>query len=274
MSIIRSSSSRIALGIEYDGTAYAGWQWQQNAASVQAVLQHALSRVADQPITVHCAGRTDTGVHALGQVVHFDSPVERSERGWLMGGNSYLPDDVRIVWAKPVNSEFHARTSAVARWYRYSILNRKVASALQRKQSTWCYEPLNAEAMHQAAQALLGEQDFSAYRAATCQSVSPKRFMHFIDVTRQGEQVVIDICANAFLHHMVRNIVGTLMEIGMQRQTVAWAGQLLAGKDRNLAARTAPAHGLYLAGVYYPEAFGIECHPIFSKLVPGVGRFD
>jgi tRNA pseudouridine38-40 synthase len=265
--------SRIALGIEYDGTAYAGWQSQQGGNGIQDALQRALSRVADCPIIVHCAGRTDAGVHAWGQVVHFDSPVARCERAWLMGGNTHLPDDVRIIWAQPVNSEFHARSSALARWYRYSILNRKVASALQRRQTTWCFYMLDADAMQRAAQALLGEQDFSAYRAASCQSQSPKRFMHFIKVRRQDDLVHIDICANAFVHHMVRNIVGVLMEIGMGRRPVEWAFELLQGRDRRLAAATAPAHGLYLAGVCYPHEFGLPRAAVFDELVAGVGRF-
>lgn len=267
-------SCRLALGIEYDGSAYAGWQSQQNAASVQDVLQRALSRVADRSISVNCAGRTDAGVHALEQVVHFDAPVPRSERAWLMGGNSHLPDDVRITWIRPVSVTFHARSSALARWYRYQITNRSVASALQRRQATWCFYPLNVEAMQQAAQALLGEHDFSAYRAASCQSLSPNRFMHFIEVHRLGETVVVDLCANAFLHHMVRNIVGTLLEIGMGRKSVNWAKDLLESRDRRLAAATAPAHGLYLAGICYPDEFNLPRADIFDKMTPGVGRFD
>lgn len=265
---------RIVLGIEYDGSAYAGWQWQAGKRTVQGELEAALSKIASQPINVLCAGRTDAGVHALEQVVHFDCAVEREMRGWLMGGNSYLPDDIRILWAQPAVGDFHARYSAIARAYRYVILNRPMKSALLRSQATWCYQALDERAMHSAAQTLLGEHDFSSFRAQSCQSVSPNRLMYFIDVYRREQQVIIDLCANAFLHHMVRNIAGVLMEIGMGRRPIDWTAELLVIKDRSQAAVTAPPHGLHLAAVFYPEQYGIAKHPLFDKLPSGARRFD
>lgn len=266
--------TRIVLGVEYDGSAYAGWQWQTGKRTLQSELQASLSKIANQPITVHCAGRTDAGVHALEQVVHFDCEVERDLKAWLMGGNSQLPEDIRIIWAKPGIADFHARYSAIARFYRYVILNRPMKSALLRTQATWCYQPLDAEKMHIAAQALLGEHDFSSFRAQGCQSKSPNRLMHFIDVYRQDQQVIIDICANAFLHHMVRNIAGVLMEIGMGRQSIGWTEELLKLRDRSRAATTASPHGLHLGGVLYPEQYGIDRHPLFNKLPKDTRRFD
>jgi tRNA pseudouridine38-40 synthase len=266
--------SRIVLGVEYDGSAYAGWQCQNAKVTVQAELQSALGKIADQPVVVICAGRTDAGVHALEQVVHFDSPSPRDLRAWVMGGNSHLPADIRILWAKPAFADFHARFSAIARFYRYVILNRETNSALLRSQATWCYRPLDAEKMHQAAQQLIGEHDFSSFRAQSCQSRSPYRLMYFIDVYRQGDKVYIDLCANAFLHHMVRNIVGVLMEIGLHRQAVAWAGELLKVRDRGQAAVTAPPHGLHLGAVYYPPHYGIRKHLIFDRLPKEARRFD
>lgn len=266
--------SRIVLGVEYDGTAYAGWQWQQGKPSVQGELEKALSKIADYAVTVVCAGRTDAGVHALEQVVHFDTEVERDLHGWLMGGNSQLPDDIRITWAKPAVLDFHARYSAIARFYRYVILNRPMKSALLRTQATWCYQPLDAERMHDAAQFLIGEHDFSSFRAQGCQSVSPNRLMHFIDVYREGEKVIIDICANAFLHHMVRNIAGVLIEVGSGKQPQDWPRQLLVVKDRTQAAMTAPPHGLHLGGVCYPECYGLAKQLIFAKLPADAKRFD
>lgn len=266
--------SRIVLGIEYDGAAYAGWQWQTGKRTLQSELQAALSKIAAQSVTVICAGRTDAGVHALEQVVHFDCEVERDLKAWLMGGNSQLPDDIRITWAKPAIADFHARYSAIARFYRYVILNRPMKSALLRTQATWCYQTLDAEKMHLAAQSLIGEHDFSSFRAQGCQSKSPNRLMYFVEVYRQEDRVIIDICANAFLHHMVRNIAGVLMEIGMGRRPVDWTAELLAIKDRSLAAATAPPHGLHLGGVFYPDRYDIAKHPLFTKLPQDAKRFD
>ncbi len=266
--------ARIILGIEYDGSGYSGWQWQVNQRSVQGVLEQALSKIANHPVTVICAGRTDAGVHALEQVVHCDVQAERELHAWMLGGNSQLPDDVRIIWVKEAEDGFHARYSAIARFYRYIILNRPVKSALLRRQVTWCYPPLDANKMHQAAQYLIGSHDFSSYRAQGCQSKSPIRMMHFIDVYREDDQVIMDISANAFLHHMVRNIAGVLMNIGVGKEPVEWTQQLLAVKCRKLGGVTAPPDGLYLGGVYYPEQYSIPRHPLFDKLPADARRFD
>jgi tRNA pseudouridine38-40 synthase len=266
--------NRIVLGIEYDGSQFVGWQWQTAKRSVQSVLEQALSHVANQPITVICAGRTDSGVHALEQVVHFDTEVRRALHAWMMGGNHHLPEDVRIIWAKSALGDFHARYSAIARFYRYVILNRPMKSALLRQQATWFSPPLDAEKMHLAAQVLCGNHDFSSFRAQGCQSKSPQRFMYFVEVSRENQQVIIDISANAFLHHMVRNIVGVLMEIGAGKKPVEWTQELLVIKDRSQGGVTAPPFGLHLAGVYYPACYGIDKHPIFAKLPDDARRFD
>lgn len=271
---MNSPTQRIVLGIEYDGSRFAGWQWQTGKCTIQGVLEQALSQVANQPITVICAGRTDAGVHAYEQVIHFDTSVQRDLRAWMMGGNRNLPEDVRIIWAKPALGDFHARYSAIARFYRYIILNRPMKSALLREQATWYSYALDAEKMHQAAQTLRGNHDFSSFRAQGCQSKSPQRFMYFIDVHRHENQVIIDLSANAFLHHMVRNITGVLMEIGTGKKPVEWTQELLDIKDRSQGGVTAPPFGLYLAGVYYPEQYGIAKHPIFDKLPKDAKRFD
>ncbi|MGR9051981.1 MAG: tRNA pseudouridine(38-40) synthase TruA [Gammaproteobacteria bacterium] len=265
---------RFVLGIEYDGSGFFGWQRQHGQRTVQESLEAALSRIADEPVTVICAGRTDAGVHALEQVVHFDCRAERSLHAWLLGGNCNLPDDIRIVWARPAVDDFHARYSAIARFYRYIILNRSMKSALQRRQVTWWYNPLNETNMHRAAQYLLGDHDFSSFRAQGCQSKSPRRIVHFIDVYREGDKVIMDIAANAFVHHMVRNIAGVLMEIGMGKRETTWPLHLLAVKDRVQAGITAPPDGLYLGGVCYPEHYGIARHPVFGKLPSDARRFD
>lgn len=266
--------SRFVLGIEYDGTLFSGWQFQNEQRTIQNELEKALSRVANHKIKIHCAGRTDAGVHALEQIVHFDTEAKRDLHSWVMGGNANLLDDVRIIWARNAVDDFHARFSAIARFYRYVILNRKMKSALMRKQVTWCYDPLDEEKMHNAAQSLIGEHDFSSFRAQGCQSSSPNRLMHFLNVYREQEKVIIDLSANAFLHHMVRNIAGVLMEIGMGKRSMSWTDELLEIKDRKQAGVTAPAYGLYLAGVYYPEKYGINKHPVFNLLAPDACRFE
>jgi tRNA pseudouridine38-40 synthase len=266
--------TRIVLGVEYDGSGFYGWQWQTNHRNVQQVLEKALSKIANHPVTVQCAGRTDTGVHALEQVVHFDTDSNRELHMWVLGGNSQLPPDVRILWSQRAQSNFHARYSAIARFYRYIILNRPIKSALLRNQVTWYLGDLNVEAMQQAAQCLIGHHDFSSFRAQGCQSKSPCRYMYFVNVYQEGDKVIIDLSANAFLHHMVRNIAGVLMAIGAEKQPVTWTQELLAVKDRKLAGITAPAEGLYLGGVYYPEQYGIAKHPIFEHLPIDARRFD
>lgn len=264
---------RIALGIEYDGQAFSGWQWQKGKLTVQGAVEDALSRVAAESIRVICAGRTDAGVHALEQVVHFDTKVYRKPYSWLMGTNTALPEDVRILWVQETPDDFHARYSAIARFYRYVILNRPMKSALFRRQVTWHFHPLNEKAMQEAANNLIGEHDFSSFRAQDCQSKSPMRRMHFIHVRRENDKVIIELCANAFLHHMVRNIVGVLMEVGSGKQRPDWAAAVLEARDRKCAGVTAPADGLYLGGVYYPPHFGLPRHPIFDYLPEDASRY-
>ena len=251
----------VALGIEYDGTSYNGWQRQKNGIGVQQRLEEALARVADEPVEVVCAGRTDTGVHASGQVVHFDTTADRSERGWLLGANTNLPPDISVSWVRQVGDDFHARFSATGRRYRYVILNRLQRSALHRHRAWWVYQPLVERTMHEAAQPLLGEHDFSAFRAAGCQAKSAMRELTSISVTRRGDWLTVEVAANAFLMHMVRNITGTLAAIGRGEQPVSWARDVLESRDRTMGGVTAPPQGLTLVAVDYPEAFGIPAAP-------------
>ena len=246
---------RIALGIEYDGTAYNGWQRQRTGDGVQAHVEKALSKVADEAIEVTCAGRTDAGVHATGQVVHFDTHSERSERGWLLGANTNMPDDIAVIWAQPVSEEFHARFSALTRSYRYVILNCLVRSALNRHRAWWVYQDLDAERMHEAAQSILGAHDFSAFRAAGCQASTPNREIHSISVARDSDKIYIDVTANAFLQHMVRNIAGTLVAIGNGDEAVDSMARILQSRDRKQGGVAAPPHGLTLVNVQYPDEF-------------------
>ncbi|MCG7956509.1 MAG: tRNA pseudouridine(38-40) synthase TruA [Candidatus Thiodiazotropha endolucinida] len=248
---------RVALGVEYDGTAFHGWQFQGDVRSVQESLQIALSKVADHEVTVHCAGRTDTGVHATGQIVHFDTPSVRTERSWVLGTNVNLPADVSVCWAKPMPEDFHARFSAIGRHYRYQILNRTYRSALWRDRAVWIHKPLDEQAMHRAAQSLVGTHDFSSYRALGCQAKHPVRTVHSLSVSRQGEMLSIEVHANAFLHHMVRNIAGVLIAIGKGEQSESWADEILALRDRTLGGVTAPPQGLCLTQVDYPEEFAL-----------------
>ncbi len=252
---------RIALGIEYDGSAFCGWQTQSHAPSVQDALQAALSKVADHPVKVVCAGRTDSGVHATAQVVHFDTRAERPLHAWVLGGNANLPDSVSVTWAQAVDQDFHARFKATARSYRYVILNRKVRPAVLRKRVCWMHHALDEAAMQTAAQALLGEHDFSSFRALACQARHAVRRVHRLNVSRSGEFVYIDIEANAFLHHMVRNIAGTLMAVGRGEREPGWVAEVLAARDRTVGGVTAPPDGLYLSGVRYPERFGLPDTP-------------
>ncbi|GAB3039588.1 MULTISPECIES: tRNA pseudouridine(38-40) synthase TruA [Oleiagrimonas] len=243
---------RIALGIEYDGTDFMGWQRLSHGPTVQSAVEKAVSTVADTPLDVTCAGRTDAGVHARCQVVHMDTEVQRSMRGWALGGCANLPRSVAVLWAQPVADDFHARHSARARRYRYSILNRPVRAALEARYVTWERHPLDAEAMHAAAQALVGEHDFSAFRAIACQARHARREVREVRVWRDGEHVHVEIEANAFLYHMVRNIVGSLLPIGRHERPEAWMAELLAGRDRDVAGPTAPASGLTFIGPRYP----------------------
>ena len=250
---------RYALGVEYDGSGFQGWQGlgPSGPATVQAALEHALSSVADQAITVTCAGRTDAGVHAECQVVHFDSTADRDPRAWTLGVSGRLPPTVCAHWCVPVAQAFNARFSARARRYRYRILNRPVRPALYRHTTTWERRPLDADAMHRAAQALLGENDFSAFRTVHCQSPHARRNLQEIVVRRTGDAVEVEIQANAFLHHMVRNIVGSLLEIGAGARAEGWMPELLAGRDRTLAGPTAPPQGLVFLRPLYPSEWGL-----------------
>ena len=248
-----AGARRLALGLEYDGTAYNGWQIQPHAPSIQESLNRAASAVADAPVECVGAGRTDTGVHATGQVAHFDTFADRSERSWLLGINSNLPADINAVWVAAVPNDFHARFSARSRSYRYMILNRPVRSSLHRHRAWWVRRPLDADRMHKAAQALLGKHDFSSFRASTCQSHSPVRTVTEIGVSREGDWLSVVCSANAFLHHMVRNLVGSLVRIGLGEADIEWMAELLAAKDRKVSGITAPAAGLTLTAVGYPD---------------------
>jgi tRNA pseudouridine38-40 synthase len=246
---------RIALGIEYDGTAYNGWQRQRVGRGVQEPLEAALSKVADESIEVVCAGRTDTGVHASGQVAHFDTTSQRSERSWVLGANTNLPDDISVTWAKAVDETFHARYTATSRTYQYLILNRLERSALYRWRAWWVHEELDVQAMQAAAGALIGEHDFSAFRAAGCQAAHATREVTALTLHRQGDFILLEVTANAFLQHMVRNLTGTLVEIGRGDQPVAWAAEVLASRDRKAGGMAAPPHGLTLIAVEYPPEY-------------------
>ena len=248
---------RVAAIIEYDGTDYAGWQSQAHASSIQDAVQAALSFVAGHPVAAICAGRTDAGVHAIGQVIHFDTQAQRTPRAWVLGANTKLAPNIALQWAGEVSMGFHARHKASRRIYRYLILNRSARSALQRARTAWIHRPLDAEAMHAAAQALIGEHDFSAFRSIECQSQTPVRRVDAIEVNRTGDLVSLEIVANAYLHHMVRNIVGTLLDVQRDADPKAAMAKVLAGADRRYAGPTAPPEGLYLWRVEYPKDFAI-----------------
>lgn len=249
--------TRIALGIEYDGTAFKGWQAQPGLCTVQGTLETALHQMAGHPVKTTCAGRTDAGVHAVGQVVHYDSDTQRTPRAWVFGTNHYLPRSVRVLWQQEVSQAFDARYSALSRQYRYVIYNHPLRPSLLRDSVGWYYRPLVLEAMQRAARYWLGEHDFSSFRAAGCQSRSPVRSVYAIELERQGDQIIVDIRANAFLQHMVRNMVGTLMHIGAGFQAPTWAQRVLEARDRRVAGLAAPAGGLYFVAVQYPAHFAL-----------------
>ncbi len=262
---------RSAVALDYDGAQFAGWQTQQaGVSSVQQTAEEAFSRVAAEPVSLVCAGRTDAGVHALGQIAHFDTRAVRGERGWVLGANSNLPDSVSVRWARAVPGHFHARYSAEARTYRYFILNRLGRSALAAHRATLIYRPLEVERMVAAAALLLGEHDFSAFRAAECQARSPIRRLFALNVERFGDRVVIEASANAFLQHMVRNLVGLLLDVGVGKAPPQWAAEVLASRDRTRSSPTAPAEGLYFWRVRYPQAFGLpeEAAGPVSAIIP------
>ncbi|MBV1951876.1 MAG: tRNA pseudouridine(38-40) synthase TruA [Cycloclasticus sp.] len=258
---------RIACGVEYDGTRYHGWQRQASTdLTVQEKVEKAISQLANHPVSIICAGRTDAGVHAFEQVIHFETDTRRNEHAWVFGTNAHLPADIRLVWITEVDDSFHARYSAAARYYRYEILNRPIKSALRRDHVTTVFHPLNAELMQQGADFLVGQHDFSSFRASGCQAKSPVKKMHSIVIKRRGEQIIIDIIANAFLHHMVRNIVGTLLPVGRLEKPPEWVEDVLKAADRRQAGVTAVPNGLYFKGVYYPKKFGIKTMDAFMPL--------
>lgn len=267
---------RYALGVEYDGTGFLGWQrldkpGEGGQGTVQAALETALSSVADARIDTVCAGRTDAGVHARCQVVHFDTDVRRDPRGWMLGTTTRLPEAVCVRWCVPVAGDFHARFSARARRYRYRILSRPVRPALGRQYLSWIRRPLDAPAMHQAAQALVGEHDFSAFRTVHCQAPHARRDLQAISVAGEGDEIRVDVQANAFLHHMVRNIVGSLLEVGTGDRPAGWIADVLAARDRTQAGPTAPSAGLVFLGPLYPAEWGLPAEVTLGVSTPRRG---
>jgi tRNA pseudouridine38-40 synthase len=248
---------RIAVGLEYDGTDFAGWQSQRSLRTIQGLAEAALSEVANEAVSLVCAGRTDAGVHAREQIAHFDTQALRTSRSWILGANTNLPPDISVAWAREVPAHFHARYSAETRAYRYFIFNRNARSALIVGRATHVYRPVDAERMALAAPFLLGEHDFSAFRSSECQAHSPVRRLYELTVRREGHWILIDAVGNAFLHHMVRNIAGLLIAVGQGDAAPEWAREVLESRDRTKGAPTAPADGLYLWKVRYPGAFGL-----------------
>lgn len=247
---------RIALGVEYKGSRYRGWQRQRaGVPSVQETLERALSRVAAGPVSLECAGRTDAAVHASGQVVHFDTLVERPLKAWVMGANANLPGDISVCWAKVMQGDFHARFKACARRYRYVIYNDPVRPAHMAEEVTWNHRPLDIQRMRDAAELLVGTHDFTSFRAVQCQAKSPIKTVHHLKVIEHGRFIVLDVRANAFLHHMVRNFAGVLMTIGAGERPVEWVSEILAARDRRAGGVTAHPYGLYLVRVEYPEEY-------------------
>jgi tRNA pseudouridine38-40 synthase len=248
---------RIALGIEYDGSRFLGWQTQPGGGAAQDALEAALSTIAGETVTLTCAGRTDRGVHARGQVAHFDTAADRPLSAWVRGVNALAPESLAVLWSKGVADDFHARYSARARVYRYVLLNRPVRPALAARHVGWFHAPLDLEAMREAAAALCGEHDFSAFRSSECQAKSPVRTLHSLEIERSGERLDFTFRANAFLHHMVRNLVGTLVYVGKGKHPPRWAKQVLESRNRTLAAPTFAAEGLYLERVEYEAHWGL-----------------
>ena len=267
--------SRVAACVEYSGTAYRGWQRQQpGVRSVQEEVEKALSRVANHPVQLFCAGRTDAGVHASCQIIHFDSSAQREPMNWFHGANANLPHDISLVWAKPVGLDFHARFSAMARRYRYVIYNDPVRPAQLGREVTWNYRPLDLERMQEAAQALVGEHDFTSYRAIACQAKSPVKTIHHLKLIRFGKFIVLDIRANAFLHHMVRNIADVLMQIGCGERPIDWAGEVLHARNRRTGGLTAPAFGLYLVDVTYADHFELPKRYMGPHFLSALNELD
>jgi len=252
-------SYRYALCVEYSGAAYRGWQIQKEGGvpSIQEEVEKALSKIANAPVSVICAGRTDARVNATYQIIHFDSPVQREDRAWVLGTNTNLPDDIAIQWAVPVSDDFHARFSAVERRYRYLIYCNPVKPAILPKGVTWTYKPMDVDKMQEAANYLIGEHDFTSYRAVGCQAHSPVRTVKQLDVYQSGQLIVLDVRANAFLHHMIRNFAGVLMSIGCGEAEPVWAREVLEAKDRRQGGVTAPPYGLYFVDAKYPDEFDL-----------------
>ena len=263
-----SGIKRYAAVVQYDGSAFSGFQKQKHSPSVQAELERALSYVANSPTVLGCAGRTDTAVHASHQVIHFDTSADRTGHSWVQGANSQLPDSISLVWADQMGADFHARFSATARTYRYVIAPSKARPALLANGVTWIKFPINSAAMQEACQYLLGEQDFSAFRGAGCQSLSPFRNVMSANIYRVGQLLVFEVKANAFVLHMVRNMVGSLLEVGFGRQQPSWIKKLLEDGDRCQCAATAPSNGLYLVDVDYPEHFAMPELPTGPMFLP------
>lgn len=262
---------RFALGVQYDGRDWQGWQSQPHGRTVQDVLEAALLSFTGAPVRITAAGRTDTGVHALGQVVHFETPASRPAHAWVRGLNSLLPDSVAIDWALPVASDFHARFSARARVYQYVLYLSPVRSAHLVGRTGWVYHDLDLARMQAAARHAEGEHDFSALRSAQCQARSPIKVLHGVRLEQQGPFVVVSLRADAFLHHMVRNLMGCLLVVGRGQRPPEWLSEVLASRDRSKAAPTFMADGLYLAGVEYPETFAIPGAAALDTVFPGLG---
>jgi len=248
---------RYAAIVEYDGSQFNGWQIQPHAPSVQAAVERALAHVADEPIRVHTAGRTDTGVHAVGQVIHFDTDKQRPNYGWLRGANTRLPDSIAIKWISHVSDDFHARFSAQSRRYRYIMNTRKIPLGLFADYVSRYPVELEITAMQEAILPLIGKHDFSAYRAAGCQSLDPVKIMHSITLSQNGHWIWMDIHGDGFLHHMVRNIIGVLLKIGAGEREVDWVRQVLLSRDRTQGGVTAKPNGLYFVAAEYDRKFGL-----------------
>jgi tRNA pseudouridine38-40 synthase len=260
---------RIALGIEYDGSRFCGWQTQPQGCGAQDALERGLAEIAGEPVSTVCAGRTDAGVHALGQVAHFDTTAQRPLAAWVRGTNALLPPALAVRWSHAVAADFHARYSAVSRSYRYLLLNREVRPAADNGKVGWFHLPLDLEKKRAGARLLLGEHDFSAFRAAECQARTPVRTLHRVEIAREGDLLTFDVRANAFLHHMVRNIVGCLVYVGKGRHPPEWMTEVLAGRDRARAAPTFEAAGLYLSEVEYDARWGLPSAPRATLLETG-----
>ena len=252
---------KIALGLEYDGSSFCGWQSQPDGCGVQDHVERALAEIAGHDVDVICAGRTDAGVHALDQVIHFETDASRPQSAWVRGVNSILPDSVAVLWAKPVADEFHARFSAIERCYRYMLLNHPVRPALTARRVGWFYQPLDVEKMHRATRCLIGEHDFSAFRAAECQARSPVKAIKRLDIFRNGDLITFEFTADGYLQHMVRNIVGSLVYVGKGKHPAIWLQSVLQSRDRNLCAPTFSAAGLYLQRIGYDDKWQLPNQP-------------